>query len=89
MSEKPKAEVITPNDHPLALMANAIAEQHREFCAINQMSPWDFCEALANACGMILASSKDMPRDAALERMDSLRRIMEGAYDLRDVEGSG
>ncbi|MEI9995155.1 MAG: hypothetical protein WDM91_11210 [Rhizomicrobium sp.] len=49
-----------------------------------------------NACGQILADAskpasggKPLPREEAVRRMDDLRKVMEGAYDLRSVEGEG
>lgn len=85
---KPKSEIIGP-DHAISRMANGLSDGALELAARARLSRWDLCVALANACGQILADSKDMPRDKALERMDSLREVMQGAYDLRGVEGEG
>ena len=88
MSAKPNktAEVIGP-DHAISKMARGLSRNVDELAAKAGISPWDVCVALANACGQILAQSKDMPRDHALDRMDSLREIAQGAYDLYDVKG--
>ncbi len=85
MSER-KAEVIGP-DHTISRLANSLSAETERITNAASISPWEFTVALANACGQILAKYKDMPRDTALERMDSLREVMVGAYDLYDVEG--
>ncbi len=85
MSKK-TAEVIGP-DHKISRIANAIAANAYQLAGEAGLSKWEIAVALANACGLILAGSKDMSRDHALERMDSLRTIMAGAYDLYGVEG--
>ena len=88
MTGKPEStsEIIAA-DHPISKLANDITAMVYQLANERQLTRWNVCEALANACGMILAASKDMPRDAAMDRMDSLRLIMGGAYDLYDVEG--
>lgn len=86
--EGTKFETI-PLDHPISAMANDFFERHRELAALAGISPMDVCNVFCNTIGMILASSKDMPRDTAFERMDDLRIIMGSAYDLFGVQGTG
>lgn len=81
-------------DHPIARIANSLSGAAYELAGQARMSKMDLCVALANACGQILADAaqpaaggKPLPRDAALKRMDDLRKVMEAAYDLRTVEG--
>ncbi len=83
---KKTSEVIGP-DHAISRMAHTLSSNAYELAAEAGLSTWEIAVALANACGQILAGSKDMPRDIALERMDSLREIMAGAYDLYGIEG--
>ena len=83
---KPTSEVIGP-DHPISALANDISQMVFKLAHERELSHWNVCEAFANACGLILAASKDMPRDVAMDRLDSLRLIMGGAYDLYDVQG--
>lgn len=82
-----KAKVIGPDD-PISVLANSLSDVASEIAEGMQLSKFDVAVAYANACGHILADSKDMPRDTALERMDRLREVMQGAYDLRNVEGA-
>lgn len=80
-------------DSAIHRFANGLSSDAEKMCAAMGMSKWDLCVALANACGHILADAahpglgKGLPRDKALERMDALREVMQGAYDLRDVAG--
>lgn len=85
---KKTVEIIGP-DHPISKLSNHIAAEAEEMAEAAGLSQWELCLAYANGCGFILASSKDMDRDHALDRMDSLREAMQGAYDLFDVEGTG
>ena len=89
-AEKPdkEASIIGP-DHPIAVLATQLAHPKwsHQICARAGLSKWEFCEAMANACGQILANSQNMPREHALDRMDSLREVMQGAYDLFGCEG--
>ena len=98
---KPKIKLVGHGD-PINRMANTLSADVENLGAAYEMSPWDVCQALANACGQILADAahprptklrpkvgKAMPREHAIERMDALRTIMEGAYDLRDIAGEG
>ena len=78
-----------PLDHAISRMANSLFDAHRDLAAAAGISPMDACVALSNSIGMILASSEDMPRDKAFKRMDDLRRVVESAYDLFDVKGTG
>ena len=74
-------------DHPISKLANTIAGLVSEIGPENKMTSWGVCVSMANACGLVLAASEGMPRDAAEELMDDLRQIMGRAYDLHDVEG--
>jgi hypothetical protein len=92
-------------EHPISRIANALSDEAVVLAARTGLSRWDLCVAMANAIGHILADSgsplppgvryapgaapKTMPRDAAMRRLDDLRVVMESAYDLRDVRGSG
>lgn len=90
-------------DHPIAIMAHSLSDRAYELAAVAGISRWDLCVAMANAIGHVLADSakpppegvvlpnrnaRKMPREAALERFDSLREIMQTAYDTRDTKGS-
>jgi len=88
-----KFESIGP-EHPISKIANALSGAAYELAGQARMSKMDLCAALANACGQILADAakpqaggKPLPIDEAIRRMDDLRRVMEAAYDLRNVEG--
>ncbi len=98
--DTPRYEVVGADD-PVTRMAHAISGQAFQLAAQFKMSRFDVCVAMANACGHILADNlapppegvvmpkrgKAMPREAALERMDSLREVMQAAYDMRDIKG--
>lgn len=82
------------HDHPITETANSLAAVAHDWAAKARASKMDFCAALANACGQILADAakpqsggKPLPREEAIRRMDDLRMVMEAAYDLRDVRG--
>ena len=83
-----KSEVIGP-DHMISRIAGALSANAFQLAGEARLSKWEIAVALANAAGQILADGQDMPRAAALERMDRLCQVMEGAYDLRDVAGEG
>lgn len=90
-----KFETIEP-DHPISRIANTLAQEAFTLAGRARISKMDVCVALANACGQILADAakpasggKPLPREEALRRMDDLRKVMESAYDLRDVAGAG
>jgi len=92
--EEPKFETIG-RDHPVSHLANELAAHAHMLAGVAQISKFDVCVAMANACGLILADAaktapggKPLPRDKAIERMNALRTIMESAYDLRDVKGA-
>lgn len=81
-------------DHGISVLANTLSDMAYETAARLQLSKWDVCVALANAIGQILADAskpqsggKPLPRSAALARMNNLKKVMKGAYDLRDIEG--
>ncbi|MGI9491413.1 MAG: hypothetical protein ACR2QF_03200 [Geminicoccaceae bacterium] len=96
------AEIIGP-EHPISRVADALSDQAFELAAKMEISRWDLCVAMANACGKILADAaskpappdgivmpkrgRNMPRPEAVERMDALREIMEASYDMRDIKG--
>lgn len=93
MSSKGKAEIVGP-DHGISVLANTLSDMAYETAGRLQMSKWDVCVALANAIGQILADGskpesggKPMPRSHAMARINDLKKVMKGAYDLRDVEG--
>ena len=73
----------------ISRIANTLSSHAYQLAGEARLSEWDIALALANACGQILAARKDMPRAATIERMDRLREVMEGAYDLYGVEGEG
>ena len=83
-----KFETIGPDD-PISMLAGQFSNpEHVLLLATSAgISRMEVAIAMANACGHILASSKDMTRDAALGRMDDLREVMQGAYDLYDTQG--
>ncbi len=83
-----KPEVIGP-DHMISQIAGALSANAYQLAGEARLSKWEIAVALANACGQILAGGQDMSRAAALERMDRLREVMEGAYDLHGVAGEG
>ncbi len=58
---KTKTDIIGP-DHPISQLANILSDRALELSANLLMSRWHICQALANACGQILADSEDMPR---------------------------
>lgn len=85
---------IAKADHPVAQLSNTLSGMAFELAGTMRMSKMDVCAALANACGQILADAskpasggKPLPRDEATKRMDDLRDVMQGAYDLRTVQG--
>lgn len=78
---------IIETDHPISQLANVMAGEAQSFAEQMGISKWNVAEAMANACGLILAESADLPRDKAIQRMDGLRHIMEATYDLSDVQG--
>lgn len=84
---KPTFETIGA-DHPISQLANTLSQEARDFAAKLGISPMDVAVAYVNAAGQILGDSRDMPRAAAIGRMDDLRRVMEAAYDLRKIDGS-
>lgn len=90
---EPTFGVTGPGD-PVGRIANNLAAMAEDLARGAQISRFDLCVALANTIGFILADAakpklggKALPRSQALERMDALRKVMEGAYDLRDIEG--
>lgn len=88
MADKPEktSEIIGP-DAPVSKLTHEFVSQVPSISQLTDLSPWEICEAWANACGQVLAQSKDMPRETAMDRFDSLREIMAGAYDLYDIQG--
>jgi hypothetical protein len=82
--------------HPITKLANALANECVPIAARIKISKMDYCTAMANAIGLVLADAghpgpggKPLPREEAVRRFDDLRKVMEGAYDLRDVRGEG
>jgi len=74
-------------DHAISNIANSISGQANKIAAQAGVSKLDIAVALANACGHILADSKDMPRETAMLRINDLKKIMQAAYELRDTVG--
>ncbi len=74
MSEKPIWSETNEN-HPMSKMLRSIIDGHRTLCAEAGISPWDFCVMMANAQGIILALSKDMPTKVVLERIQKLSEV--------------
>lgn len=90
-----KFETVGDN-HPVSRLANTLSGMAFELASGARVSKMDVCTAMANACGQILADAakpasggKALPRTEALRRMDDLRKVMQGAYDLRTVRGEG
>lgn len=82
--------------HGISKLAGMLRRDLIPVSAALQLSKMDYCAALANAIGQILrdaaeapAGAKGLPREEALKRMDDLRQVMQGAYDLNDVKGEG
>ncbi len=74
MSEKPIWSE-TDENHPMSKMLRSIIDGHHTLCAEAGISPWDFCVMMANAQGIILALSKDMPTEVVLGRIDKLGEV--------------
>jgi len=88
MSDGVMKKIIEP-DHPISVLANRLSSRAEKVANMSGITGWEDCLAYLNACGLILAGQSDIPRDHALERMDGLREVMHGAYDLYDVKGEG
>lgn len=86
MASDPRFETIA-HDHPISVIANTLSDRAEELAADYRISKWDVAVAYANAAAQILADSKDMPREKALERIAGLQEVMRSTYDLRTVEG--
>lgn len=77
--EKPQFN-LTDAEHGMNAVAHFLLDQHTTMCATVGISTWDFCCALANVQGWLLARSKDMPESKAMERIDGLRDVARMAY---------
>lgn len=67
-------------DHGMNVIAAALYEDHRKFCAQLNISVWDYCCALANVQGWILADQQDMPEAHAMKRVERLSDLVRTAY---------
>ena len=74
-------------DDPVSRLANSLSCNVAEIAGESGLSKFDVAVALANACGHILGDSKDMPRSAAMARINDLKKTMKAAYELRDTAG--
>jgi len=79
-------KTVGPN-HAISNIANNISGLADGIATNGGISRFEVAIALANACGHILADSKDMPRSAAMKRIDDLKTIMQSAYELRGTVG--
>lgn len=68
-------------DHAITALANSLSDNVTQIANASGISRWEVCVAMANACGHILAEG-NMTREAAIERLDALRKISETAYEL-------
>lgn len=80
-------ESIEP-DHPISVIAAALAEQAPQVAGMYRITLMDVAVAYCNAAAQILASSKDMPREAALGRIRDLHKVMEATYEMQEVNTS-
>lgn len=89
-SDRPPLEEVGL-DHNMTLALNHLFKSHKEFCGMMQISPWDLCCVLSNVQAMILANSKDMPRDKGLQRIASLNDVVTTVYDVEraKIHGTG
>lgn len=87
-TEPSRFETVAAGD-PISQVAAGLLETLDGLAASAGISRFDVLVAFANVTGHLLADQKDMDRAHALARMDDLRAVMEGAYDLRDIRGEG
>ena len=78
---------VIDEDHPIAQLANRMVCGAPELAGMFGISKWDVCQAMANACGIILSQGKDIPREHAVVCIEVLHKAMQHAYDLSDIKG--
>jgi hypothetical protein len=81
---------VTSADRRIIQLACAVDGAAKSYAQMSGLSPFEVCIALANALGHALAESGvGASRADALARIETLREIIQGAYDLHDVWGEG
>jgi hypothetical protein len=80
---------VTSADRRIAQLACAVEGATKSYAQMCGLTPWEVCIALANALGHSLAEGGALPREEAVARIETLREITQGAYDLHDVWGEG
>lgn len=64
-------------EHPVSVLADHYARDVNLQAGTLGLTPWEVCEAMANALGRTL---KDLPPAEATARTDDLRRIIHAAW---------
>jgi hypothetical protein len=80
---------VTSADRRIAQLACAVEGAAKSYGSMSGLTPWEVCIALATAPGHTLAESGAASREHALARIESLREIIQRAYELHDVRGEG
>jgi hypothetical protein len=81
---------VTSADRRIVQLACAVDGAAKSYAQMSGLSPFEVCIALANALGHALAEGgAGAARADALARIETLREIIQAAYDLHDVRGEG
>ncbi len=76
-----------PEDHPINLIANTLADQAPAIIERMNITHSEFCIALVNACAQVLGECEDLTDEQGLEHINGLSEIMRTAYIMRNVQG--
>jgi len=76
---------VTSADRRIAQLACAVEGAAKSYASMSGLTPWEVCIALATALGHTLAEGGAASREQALARIETLREIIQGAYDLHDI----
>ncbi len=76
-----------PEDHPINLIANTLADQAPLLMESMNITRSEFCIALVNACAQILGECENLTDGQGLEYINGLSEIMRTAYIMQNVQG--
>ena len=75
-----------PENHPINLIANTLADQAPSIVKNMDITYSEFCIALINACAQILGEC-EITDEQGLEYINGLSEIMRTAYIMQNVKG--
>ena len=76
-----------PENHPINLIANTLANEAASITKTMGITDSEFCIALVNACAHIIGECEGLSEEKGLEYVNGLNEIMRTAYIMRNVKG--